>query len=335
MEEEINMNDKQVGQKFVLAELERLSKPVNVLSSNKKVLTIEDEIFNRLMSRKFRKYAATDELRQRIKESIAYRVAKGMPISVTFMQGGFKLWRLDEAPEVDWAELFAFMYYSEWLSNVCAVYEPGVVLEVYVMDLIMEVISNYTREETLAYKTSFRTIIKFLTKYVPSNLKLQLTDICDRYGSEEEFWKVLDIAVSKYKKAEDIILTSEEIKMLELCYRPKQGEVLGVMWREENAHIHHAYVQMDSEKAWREREAEIIAIPAHKGWNFGLHMGSTKDSIVKYWVGVGALRPREGTYMTTILSPSQLANADTTIQDMNIEGLDGKNFRKLRLIKNG
>jgi len=324
------MSDKQKGQQFILAELEKISKKDNILSSSS---NIEDEIFKRLMSRKFRKYAANDELKKRIKESIAYRVVRRLPISVTFMQGGFKLWRLEESPEVDWAELFSFMFYSEWLSGVCAIYEPGVVLEVYVMDFIMEVISNYTREETLAYQDSFRAIIKYIANYVPDNLKMQLTTTTDRYGSEEAFWKELDVAVSKFKKVEDITLSPEEITTLELNYRPKKGEILGPKWREENTRVHHAYVQMDSDKAWKERIAEIIAIPYHKGWTYGLHMGATKDSIAKYWIGVGALRERGDSFITTVLSPSQLANTPAIIQDINIEGLNGKNFKRLRLVK--
>jgi len=328
------MSDKQIGQKFILEKLERLSKPVIVSSSTKKVLTIEDEIFNRLMSRKFRKYAASDKLKNRMKEAIAYRVANKLPIKITFMQGGFKLWRLDESPEVDWAELFALMFYSEWLSRVCAVYEHGVDVEIYIMGYIMERISNYTREETLAYQNSFHTIIDFVSKYVPANLKMRLTTMNDRYGSEKEFWELLDTTVSKYKTAEEIILPPEHIKSLELNYRPKQGEVLGSMWREENARIHDAYVKMDSERAWNERKTEIIAVTDGRGWDYGLLMGSTKDSIVKYWVGVGALREKGNTFMPTVLSPSQLANADVTIQDININGLNGKNFKKLRLVKN-
>lgn len=324
------MKDRQTAQKFILEELERLNKPINVLPSAK----LEDEIFNRLMSRKFRKYTANDELIKRIKSTITYSVENGLPINVTFMQGGFKLWRLNEAPEVDWAELFAFMFYSEWLSRICAIYKPGIILEVYIMGFIMERISNYSREETLAYENSFRIIIDFLNKYVPVNLKIRLTNLIDRYGSEKKFWQEVDQATSKYKKIEEIILSPEEIITLDLNYRPKPGETLGHMWREENARVHNAYVEMDSKKAWREREPEIIAIPYHKGWEYGLHMGSAKDSVVKYWVGVGALRQKGETFMPTVLSPKQLENTKTITQNINIKGLEGKNFKKIRLILN-
>jgi hypothetical protein len=47
------------------------------------------------------------------------------------------LWRIDEAPEADFAELFSSMYYVKWLKPVCEIYKPGVWFDFFVDDLIL------------------------------------------------------------------------------------------------------------------------------------------------------------------------------------------------------
>jgi hypothetical protein len=63
-----------------------------------------------------------------------------------------------------------------------------------------------------------------------------------------------------------------------------------------------------------------------------ISLGTTKSLIVKFWVGVGALKADGDSYKMLVLSPKQLADAECVFEDVNI-GLDGKNFKKVRVIK--
>ncbi|MDO8451848.1 MAG: hypothetical protein Q7S76_03185, partial [bacterium] len=88
------------------------------------------------MSKKYRKYAVNPEYIQHIRSAIESSVQRGDPIKLTLVFGGYKLWRLEEAPEVDWAELFSLMYYARWLLPIARVYEPGVWFDFYSDDVI-------------------------------------------------------------------------------------------------------------------------------------------------------------------------------------------------------
>jgi hypothetical protein len=63
-----------------------------------------------------------------------------------------------------------------------------------------------------------------------------------------------------------------------------------------------------------------------------LTVGSTKDSTVKFWVGSGALKPRDNGFRQIILSPSQLEKSQFITEKLKIPGLDGTNFTSIRLI---
>jgi hypothetical protein len=61
-------------------------------------------------------------------------------------------------------------------------------------------------------------------------------------------------------------------------------------------------------------------------------IGTTKTSIVRFWVGVGALKRRGDSFIETILSPSQIEKTKAEWTPVEIKGLNGKNFKKIRVI---
>lgn len=63
-----------------------------------------------------------------------------------------------------------------------------------------------------------------------------------------------------------------------------------------------------------------------------LSVGTTKDSIMKFWVGVGVLKPKEDSYRQIILSLGQLKKNDFRWEKVEL-GLRGKNFQKIRILK--
>lgn len=314
---------------FLYNELKKLSQIESKVSSQ----NIEYEIFNLLKTRKFRKHRASESLLKHIKEAIAYNVAKSEPINITFLQGCYKLWRLEEAPEADWAELFALIYYGFWVKSILAIYKPGVVFDFYVDDLIMEKISNYRRDEIDSYKKSFQKVIDFVMSYCPNNLYFKITTVSSRFFDENDFWNKLEISVEKWKKPENLRLDKKIIDMIELNYRPSPNEKLDGLWKEEIMRIHDSHSNLKERLMYREESGKILAMPHHfRGGDKRLFIGSTKDSIIKYWIGVGALRKNGIQFIPTVLSPSQLGKSNFSIQDVKIRGLDGKNFQKIRVL---
>lgn len=315
---------------FIYGELDKLQSVDDIVPS----YSVVEQIYNYLMSSKFRRKSVCDSLKQQIKKSIIYNVERNQPINITFLQGCYKLWRFDEAPEVDWAEFFALLHYAAWVKPILCIYKPGVVFDFYVDDLIMEKISNYNRDEILSYQDSFQKLLDFVMLYCPQNLKYKITTVSSQYIDESDFWNKLDIAVANWKKPTDIKLDESTIAMIDLNYRPTLNEKKDTYWREKIMCIHDAHSAMKERLKYREEEGKILAMPQHySGFNSRLFVGSTKNSYVKYWVGVGALKPKCCGFEPTVLSLKQLANTSFIVQDIQIENLNLRNFNTIRVLK--
>lgn len=319
---------------FLYRELNNLSKMEfePVLLEN-----IEDEIFRILKTRKFRKYAINDDLICDIKEAINYDVKNRQPINITFLQGCYKLWRLNEAPESDWAELFAVEYYVQWVKNILAIYEPGVILDFYVDDLIMERISNYSRTEIIAYKNSFQKVLDLVKSFCPKNINFRITTVSSQYHSEHDFWVALNDAIEQ-NKDKPVVISESLKRTLLLNYRPINGESMDEDQMRDIIMMHNVHSALTKRLEYRKMPGKILAMPHHyNGCVDRIFLGSTKDSIVKYWIGVGVLRETDDGLSPTVLSPQQLETTKHTIfnVDLKNEFLMGlKNFRTIKVIEN-
>jgi len=315
---------------YIKLELKKLSK----LENHKASQNLENEIFKSFKTKGFRKYHASPILLRKIQEAIHYNVSNKKPINITFLQGCYKLWRLEESPEVDWAEFFALTHYIAWVKPILSIYKPGVEIEFYVDDLIMERISNYKREELLLYQLSFQKLLDFITSYCPDNLRFKITTVSSRFKDEFDFWEKLRIAVESQEKIESLKLNDSLSAMIELNYRPKPNEKLNEFWKEKLMQIHNAHSQLPERLNYRNEEGKILAMPHHySGADTRLFVGSTKDSIVKYWIGVGALKIKNDQFLPTVLSPKQLLSAKFTVHKVEIKGLDAKNFKLIRVLE--
>src|SRR5216684_4350329 len=128
-------------QDYLLSKLQALSQPGD-LPHPAQADELVEQIFMLIMSKKFRKYSANDALMAHIKGAIRLAIEQHQPINVTFFHGAYKLWRLEESPQADWAELFALMYYTRWVKPVCEIYPPGVWFDFFVDDLIVPKLDN-------------------------------------------------------------------------------------------------------------------------------------------------------------------------------------------------
>lgn len=315
---------------YIQSELQKLSQIKNKFVEQ----SINKDIFEVIKAKKFRRYFASDTLLKNIEEAINYNVAKKSPINFTFLQGSYKLWRLKESPKVDWAEFFALIHYSTLVKPILAMYEPGVVFDFYVDDLIMERISNYTRDEILSYHKSFKDVMDFIVPYCPENLRFKITTVSSRFHSEADFWNKLSNAIEKQENPEKMKLNDSMTAMIDLNYRQTLENNLDVFWREKLMRIHNAHSSLEERLEYRQEKGKILAMPHHyTGSDSRLFLGSTRDSIVKYWIGVGALKIKAGGFLPTVLSPKQLSDAKFSIHQVEIKGLDANNFRLIRVLK--
>lgn len=323
------------AQEYIQSKLEELKQPANVERPTDEQLV--ESISKIILSKKFRKYSASPKLIEHIKSSVQLNIEHSEPINLTFTHGAYKLWRLEEAPEPDWAELFALMYYTNWLKPICEVYKPGVWFDAFVDDLILPKLDGISLDDVNTYKRSYQKILDFLKQYRPQNFKMTITSVADQFESAQAFDEKLkkDIARFAAKIPDGLPEVSEErMAMIELNAKPNITTQKDPNWLKKNVLIHDAYITMTKREtgySFRPDKILVFTQPLPSG-NF-LGVGSTKDSIAKFWTGVGVLKPRNESFRQIILSPKQLQHAVFDAQTVDIPALQGKNFTKVRVLR--
>lgn len=298
--------------------------------SSKKELS--NYICKALLSKKFRKFSLIPEYIEHIERVVNESIENNLPIKFSFPFGGYKLWRLEETPEVDWAELFTLMYYSKWLKPIALVYKPGVIFDFASDDMIVERMNNIPKEDTKRYKESFDTLVKFLEKYIPENIKFTFTPISSFY-TPEEFEKDLVDKIEKNKKELGglPVLNDKEKRMVELNVKlnPKQDE--DPLWREKIELLHRSYYAVDKRRPYNRAKDKILVFPTPVKDGKVIAVGTTKTSVAKFWVGIGVLKMNNDKYIEYILSPSQINKNEIITEDIHIDGLSGKNFSLIKI----
>jgi hypothetical protein len=319
------------AQKYLQTKLKEL-KTQAFLEEHSNKHELVDAIFRIITSKKFRKYKLSEEQAEHIKNSVTENVACNEPIKATLVFGGYKLWRLEEAPEADWAELFSLMYYTNWMKQVCEIYEAGVWFDFFSDDVIVPMMNNVPVSDTKAYQNSFKQLLKFIKPYQPNNLSMTFSRVGDQYVNYDAFEK--DRAIQK-----DILSSTLEGGLpqiddiarstlsLNVKTTPKQKK--DAHWQEKVQLIHDSYAKVKGRRSYYRRSDKFNIMTTPN--NGMLAVGTTKDSIMKFWIGTGVLVTRNDSYRQIIMSPNQLSKIMFDWQDINI-GIKGKNFNRIRII---
>ena len=296
---------------------------------------MEQAIFQLLTSKKFRKYSLTPKYADHIRRAIKENVANSAPINITFMGGSYKLWRLRESPECDWAELFALMYYSQWVKSVCTIYQPGVWFDFMLDDFIVAKIHTASEDDVAIYRAGRDQLLKFLKPYQPKNLQMTNTGISTLFESTEDYEAKL-AAAHKQLQSElpngILEVDDKTLATIELNANVKPEQKSDPQWREKIETLHAAYMRIKGATGYSTMSTKIRAFNQPFPNGTCIPVGSTKDSVVKFWVGVGALQPRNFSYRQLVLSPRQLEQASFNFEDVYVANLNGKNFTKIRVL---
>ena len=312
---------------YIKSELQKLKEPLGLQKAD----DIEVQIVQLLLSKKFRKYSANEALIQHVKDSVHYCVSHNQPINLTFLHGAYKLWRLDEAPEVDFAELFSLMYYTKYVKPICEIYEPGVWFDFFVDNWIVEIMDHYAPEEIETYIRSYQAVMDYLRAYQPANLKMTITTVGSAFESRADFDAKL--AESLAATPMPATLDEKDVATIELNMRLTEEQANDPLWREKSAQLESAYLAIKGGTGYHKgREDKILVFTQPLPSGTTISLGTTKSSIVKFWVGVGALKPDGDSYKMVILSPKQLTETECVFEDVDL-GLPGKNFKKVRVVK--
>lgn len=318
---------------YILSTLEALKTPIVLEDIGS--ISLEEAIYAKVMSKKFRKVKAAERAVRLTKEAIHLFVAEKKPIRIVQMFGGNKLWRFEEAPEIDWAELFSFTYFMQWSRLIASVYEPGVHFEYFSQDICVESMNNVPREQTDRYSQTFHEMLTVVRPFVPSNIQVSYIRLRDLYESTEQYYRELEVAKQKVLEENNGALptmTDAMKKATELNVRLKPGQDDDVLWREKVELEHQAIFKTTMLAAYSSDPHMIWTCPTF--YDDCVVTGSTKRSFAKFWAGVGALQPEGEKYAELVLTPKQLETIPYLWEDISIPGLDSRNFKKIRILKN-
>lgn len=319
------------AQEYILSTLKTLAEPV--VAEDIGNTPIEDAIVAKLMSKKFRKVKADEQTIKVTKRAVHTAVSNNQPVIVSFLFGGNKLWRFDEAPEIDWAELFATIYFLRWIKTIASVYPPGAHLDFYSEDVAVEVLNNISLAETAQYTKTFRALLDWLQPYIPKGITVGYRRYGDEYASYNDYLAELEIGKQRILDANGgkfPSLNQAQKAATELNVRPRSGQTNDPLWREKTELIHRALEATPTMDRYFSDPSLVMACPTtYSGW---IAVGSTKRSYAKFWTAVGVLQKDGPSFNELVLTPTQLEAAKFTWENMRLDGLTGKNFSKIRVL---
>jgi hypothetical protein len=320
------------AQDYILSKIKELGKSAPTQDTGKTEL--EDAILAKVLSKKFRKFQADSGAIERAKRAIHAAVTSNQPIKARMVFGGNKLWRFEEAPEIDWAELFSVIYFTRWLKNIASVYRPGAYLELFSQDISVETLNNVPRSETDQYTRTFKTMLEWLKPQIPENVTFAYRRHFDEFDDPSDYLRELEEAkalILKENQGKLPQLSETQKIATELNVRLRPGQADDPQWRER--------VELEHQAIFRTKTLNsYFAIPDIISVNAGrfpglITTGSTKYSTAKFWAGVGVLEKDGEDYHELVLTPRQLETAQFDWEDMAIDGLQSKNFSKIRVLR--
>lgn len=318
------------AQDYITSILQTLAGPVKPESIGK--MSVEDATLAKVLSKKFRKVRADDLAIATAKEAIQYAVARNEPVKFSLLFGGNKLWRFDEAPEIDWAEFFAVVYYMRWMKTIASVYKPGAAFIFYSQDISVERLNNVPKTETEKYTKTFIEMLDWLKSYMPETVTVSYRRHADDVGGQAGYDREIEAAkaiVLAENSGELPVLSDAQRVATELNVRLRPGQTDDPKWRERVELEHQAIFRTVSLNRFFQEPGKIPISPTPFP---GLIItGSTKKSLAKFWAGVGALEKSGDTFSPIVLTPKQLETADFVWEKVEIDGLKGKNFNKIRI----
>lgn len=232
------------AEKYILSQLETLKVSSASDIELKDNLEMVDAILKSLFSKKFRKFSIPEKNQAIIRAAVEKNVANKEPIKISWPFGGYKLWRLEEAPEVDWAELFSMIYFIRWLKPVCALYPQGVIFTFWFDEVVISQMNNIPQSDLDKYQEGFNNLLKFIGPYLPKNMKFEIFLERSQYESNETFQTGLKVEMEHLAQARSKNpqpLSDKAIQSIEMNVRLTPEQAQDPLWREKVDLMHYAY----------------------------------------------------------------------------------------------
>jgi len=298
-------------------------------------------IIQKLTRKKFRKQKVFPNTLKDITEKIEKSIKDNKPINFSIFFGGYKHFWNPSSPEVDWAEVFAFKFLTDWVSPIIAVYKPGVTFDFISEDLILEKMNNYSNESLDKYSQSFRVLLEKYNQNLPDNLKFNFIRLKDKFNQEKILKAVEEQLKKGYERWNSLSPEEQELE-LKRSKRSVIGENISRDKFVESRVVELAYYEVE---AFPEFFGDYFnQSNIFLSFSFGLSpdnidhwlvLGSTYASVVDFWIGRGILEERDNEFIHRIVSQEQYKKIKNNLKkvDVKITDLTLENFKNIELIK--
>lgn len=165
---------------------------------------------------------------------------------------------------------------------------------------------------------------------------MTLTGVSSLFESREVYEKELEQSIEKLSSELPgglPVLTEAQLSTTALNVKATPQQLADTKWREKVELIHSAYMMVKGATGYSTASNKIQVFTQPFPSGTCIAVGTTKDSIAKFWVGVGALKPRGDSYRQLILPPSQLDAAEFTFESVTVDKLKGENFKRIRVLR--
>lgn len=302
---------------------------------------IEEYIYKKLTSKKFRKWSINQDNREKIRYAINFHTSRQKPIVFTSPFGGYKLWRLPTAPEPDWAEFFTLSYSLNYLTPVAAAYKPGARLIISSDEVIIKRMNNIPLSDTDQYTKNYQKLVNLFNKYLPKNIQLEFIKIRDLYSKTDLETELAPLVKTQIKILNSLDQKTKDSKMImsEFNINLKGVEDWSKLSNKQQKDkikmgsiYHDAYIQLKKRVELIKDKDKIIIFPTLIPNTACVPIGSTKASVTKFWTGFGILEKRKDSYLPKILSPKQLiSHKNKPHQELKPNLISLKNFSTIKV----
>jgi hypothetical protein len=154
------------------------------------------------------------------------------------------------------------------------------------------------------------------------------------FNDESQYDLEITEAKQKYLDEHDgkLPVLSDEMKArTELNVHLLDEQDKDPLWREKTELQHQAIFMTSTLGTYLNFPDMVWTCPTY--YEDSIVTGSTKKSIAKFWAGVGALEHSGDGYNDIALTPKQLETAKFDWEKVELAGLSGKNFSRIRVLK--
>lgn len=299
--------------------------------------SFEDIIFNKLISRKFRTKVIQPELERLVKTKIGLSVKELKPLHFTIPFGGYKLWKFPTYPGPDFAELFNLIQIRLYLSRIAYLYKPGVILEYWSDEIMVNKMNNYPQVDLDVYNNTFKEMISWFNSFLPNNFQIQFNKISNVL-SYDDYYKETEKYIKNHKSSWDELPQDQINIRLEKAERNYKGD-LSILSKLEKDNLlrdsalrHDAFIfgDWDKDYPWAFDEYMIpLGFQYTNTW--GIPVKSSASSMTQFWVGMGVIKQRDSSFFPSIVTYKQYLEIKNNLIFKEVEGIP-KEFIQLQKI---